>query len=129
MSVVSMEEGFNLGSAQLVTALDLLLQQKAIELATLGEQFTACVASIAFGLEISGKAVEMRTEQTAPEIDQGAFVFEPGFEHKMLLKNTGTRGTIKFLGLKPYPKSVLPFADLPVKKKPLRRKTRSGYVK
>lgn len=86
MSVVSLEEGFDVGRAQLVTALDLLLQQKVIELATFGQQFAACVASITFGLEISGKTVEMRTEQTAPEIDQGAFFFEPVFEHKIVVE-------------------------------------------
>ena len=95
MSVVSPEEIFDVRRAQLVTALDLLLQQKVIELATLGQQFTAGVASITFGLEISGEAVEMGAEQTAPEIDQGAFFFEPGFEHKIVVEKD--RGRVNFL--------------------------------
>ena len=82
MSIISLEEGFDVSCTQLVTALDVLLQQKAIELATFGQQFAARVASIAFGLEISGEAVEMNSEQTATEIDQSPFFFEPVFEHK-----------------------------------------------
>ena len=108
MSVVSPEESFDVRRAQLVTALDLLLQQKVIELATLGQQFTAGVASITFGLEISGEAVEMGAEQTAPEIDPGAFFFEPGFEHKIVVEKDRGKVKHKSLGLKPFPKSVLP---------------------
>ena len=85
MSVVSLEEGFDVGRTQLVTVLNVLLQQKAIELATFGQQFAARVASIAFGLEISGEAIEMNSEQTATEINQGPFFFEPIFEHKMVV--------------------------------------------
>ena len=82
MSVVSAEEGFRVGRAQLVAALDVLLQQIAVELATLGEQFTTSVASIPFGLEISGEAVKMDPEQATPEINQSAFFFIPVFKHK-----------------------------------------------
>jgi hypothetical protein len=84
MSVVSLQKSFDVSRAQLITARDALLQKKAIELTTLGEEFTARVTSVAFGLEISGEAVEMRSEQTAAEIDQGSFFFEPIFEHKWI---------------------------------------------
>jgi hypothetical protein len=57
MSVVSLQESFDVSRAQLITARDALLQKKAIELTTLGEEFTARVASVAFGLEISGEAI------------------------------------------------------------------------
>jgi hypothetical protein len=94
MSVVSLQESFDVSRAQLITARDALLQKKAIELTTLGEEFTARVASVAFGLEVSGEAVEMRSEQAAAEIDQGLFFFEPIFEHKwisVLLLKPGAR--------------------------------------
>ncbi len=92
MSVVSLEEGFDVGRTKLVTSLDVLLQQKAIELATFGQQFAARVASIAFGLKISGEAVEMNSEQTATEIDQSPFFFEPVFEHKKVRFKIETGG-------------------------------------
>jgi hypothetical protein len=92
MSVVSLEESFDVGRTQLVTAFDVLLQQKAIELATFGQQFTAGVASIAFGLEISGEAIEMNSEQTATKIDQSPLFFEPVFEHKKVRFEIETGG-------------------------------------
>lgn len=87
-----MEEGFDVGRTQLITTLDVLLQQEAIELATFGQQFTTGVASIAFGLEVSGEAVEMRSEQTATEIDQSPLFFEPVFEHKKVCFEIETGG-------------------------------------
>ncbi|HXJ55708.1 MAG TPA: hypothetical protein VNU68_03495 [Verrucomicrobiae bacterium] len=41
MGVVSFQESFDVRSAQVITARDALLQKKAIELATLGQQFAA----------------------------------------------------------------------------------------
>ena len=84
MGKIGTQESFDLGLAQLVTARDALLHQEAIELATLGEDDAARVGSVAFGLEISGEAVEMRSEQAAAEIDQRSFFFEPEFEHKLI---------------------------------------------
>ncbi len=81
MGEIGPQESFDMDLAQLVTVRDALLHQEAIELATLGENDAACVGSVAFGLEISGEAVEMRSEQAAAEIDQRAFFFEPEFEH------------------------------------------------
>ena len=82
MGEIGSQKSVEMGLAQLVTARDALLQKEAIELATLGKQFTARVVSVAFGLEVSRESVEMRSEEAAAEIDQGSFLFEPEFEHK-----------------------------------------------
>jgi len=124
-----MDEGFDVGSTQLVTTLDPLLQQKAIELATLGQQFAGGVVGIAFGLEIRGEAVEVRSEQTPAEIDQGAFVFEPVFEHKNVVEKYGDKVNHRPFRFEAIPGKRSPFADFPAKKKPLHGKPRSGYVK
>jgi len=82
MGEIGSQKSAEMGLTQLVTAGDALLQKEAIELATLGKQFTARVVSVAFGLEVGRESVEMRSEEAAAEIDQGSFLFEPEFEHK-----------------------------------------------
>ena len=82
MGEIGIHKSVDVGLAQLVKARNVLLQQEAIELATFGEHFTTKGVRVAPGLEVSGEAVEMRPEQSASEIDQGPFFFEPVFEHK-----------------------------------------------
>ncbi len=82
MGEIGVQKSVGVALAQLIKARNVLLQQEAIELATFGEHFTAKGVRVAFGLEIGSEAVEMRPEQSAPEIDQGPFFFEPIFEHK-----------------------------------------------
>lgn len=82
MGEIGIQKSVDVGLAQLIKARNVLLQQEAIELATFGEHFTTKGVRVAPGLEVSGEAVEMRPEQSASEIDQGPFFFEPIFEHK-----------------------------------------------
>ena len=82
MGEIASQKNVDVGLAQLARARDSLLQKEAIELATFGEHFTTKGVRVAPGLEVSGEAVEMRPEQSASEIDQGPFFFEPVFEHK-----------------------------------------------
>jgi hypothetical protein len=82
MGEIGIQKSIDMGLAQLIKARHALLQQEAVELATFGEHFTTKGVRVALGLEVSGEAVEMRPEQSASEIDQGPFFFEPVFEHK-----------------------------------------------
>jgi hypothetical protein len=84
MGEIGAQKSFDMRLAQLITTRDALCQHVVVELATLGQKMTASVARVAFGLEVSGEAVEIRTEQAAAEIDQRAFFFKPKFEHKGL---------------------------------------------
>ncbi len=83
MSVVSLQESFDVSRTQLITARDALLQQKAIELAALAKDLLGVIVGISTILEESGKAIKMRTYRATPEINQGAFFFVPIFEHRL----------------------------------------------
>jgi hypothetical protein len=72
-------------------ALDLLLQQKVMGLATLGRQFKAGVASITFGLEISGEAVEMGPSRPRRKSTKVRFSLNQDSSIKLLLKKTEAR--------------------------------------
>lgn len=83
MSEIEFEERINVRLRKLRTARDALLQQKGVELTTFAKNGSRSVLSIAPGLEIGGKTVKVWTQKAAPEVNQGAFVFVPIFEHKI----------------------------------------------
>jgi hypothetical protein len=82
MGEIGVQKSVGVGLAQLIKARNVFVQQEAVELATFGEHFTTKGVRVAPGLEVSGEAVKMRSEQSASEIDQGSFFYEPVFEHK-----------------------------------------------
>jgi len=61
---------------------DSAFDQKCVELATLAQNSFAPITGISLGFEISGKAIEVRTERAASEVNERAFFFVPVFEHK-----------------------------------------------
>jgi hypothetical protein len=138
MGEIGSQEGVHDRLAQLVAAREALLDQEAIELATLGEDHAARVERVAFGLEVSGEAVEMRTEQAAAEIDQGSLFFEPVFEHKVMrvffVETGGAKVNDLLFGVEVLEsrlrlRSSCPRTIPPLEKNRCALKKHSGYVK
>jgi hypothetical protein len=100
MREIEFEERIDVRLGKLSTAGDTLFQQEGVELAAFAEHGSRSVLCVASGLEVSGKAVKVGSQETAPEIDQSAFVFVPIFEHKKstfwVEKNWGKRNDLFF---------------------------------
>ena len=91
MGEIESEESIDVRSGKQCTARDALLKQKGVELAALAKNRSGDMARVSSGLEVSGEAIKMRSEQATTEIDQCAFFFEPVFEHKAGADFAGTQ--------------------------------------
>ena len=62
---------------EVVTLCDTLINQECIEVAAHAKNLSAPIVGISFGLEVSGKAVDVRPQWPASEVDESSSLFEP----------------------------------------------------
>src|SRR5215212_2046935 len=76
---INLQKGIDEQIRDLLASGDSAFDQKRVELATLAQNLSAPFSRISLRLQISGKAIEVRTERAASEVDERALFFVPVF--------------------------------------------------